>query len=152
MITFDKDSLNNIDKDSFTELLHSHKKEVAPYQELVLNPDWDYYERLEDEDMFVIFTAKNGDNLVGYVAYFISNSLHYKDSTFATMDIIYLSPEERGTGTAKSLVAFAEDYLINDYKVNMIDMRMKVFAPFEELAKSMDYDKMEYLYTKYIGG
>lgn len=149
MISIGKESLMEL-KDELLPLFKAHADEVRPYREFSLNPLWEIYEQLEDDDKVVMYVARDGDDIIGYVIYFVSESLHYRNEVFATMDIVYLDPEYRGGNTAEILLQEAEDYLYS-IGVTMIDMRMKVFASFESLAKHMNYDKMEYVYTKYLG-
>lgn len=151
MITFDVESMVEM-REEITPLFIKHKDEVAVYDFFELDPDWDTYKFYEDAGKYVHFTARDEDGtLVGYVSYAVTNSLHYKAEIYATMDLIYLHEDYRHTGIAEDMMEFAENYLKENYGVTMLTIHMKTRAPFETLALSLDYDKMEYLYTKYVG-
>lgn len=149
MITIDKENVMDI-YEEMLPLLEAHFDEVGVYKEFTLDPEWNTYSCLEDEEDLVCYTVRDNGKLVGYVVYIMHPSLHYKDETFAEMDVIYLDPNYRGGTTAAQLLMDAEDYCYN-HGATMITMRMKVYLAFETLAKDLSYDKMEYVYTKYLG-
>lgn len=129
-----------------------HKDEVAPYSFFELNINEAFYNKLEGLGNLLTVVARedNGD-AVGYVIYIVSESPHYMDEIYAVMDVIFVEDSHRHTGLASDLVSYAEDLLVKDYGVTMTTIHMKVFKAFEGLATSLGYDKMEYLYTKYVG-
>lgn len=151
MITFQIESIVDI-QDEILPLLHKHKDEVAVYDFFQLDVEWDAYEAAEDTGKFVMFTAREEDgDLVGYVAYWVSQSPHYRAEKYGVMDVIYLHEDYRHTGVATDMMEYAEKVMKSEYGITMLTIHMKVWAPFETLATSLDYDKMEYLYTKYVG-
>ena len=151
MIEIKKESIKDI-KEEMLPLLVLHKEEVAPYDFLELNPAWDLYDAGEDAGSFVVYTVRDDGVLVGYLAYLINQSLHYQDERFAYADVIFLQDAYRHSYTANDLLTYAEADLTDNYGVTMMLLHMKVKAPFETLALCQDYDKMEYVYTKYVGG
>lgn len=150
MITYQRESIKDI-KDELEPLLREHKDEVAVYDFFDLNVDWDRYVEGDDKDVIVTFTVRSDGELVGYAAYFVSQSLHYRDQKYAVMDVIYLTPEFREAGIGASLLSFAEEYLTEEFDVSMMTIHMKVWAPFEGVADYLGYELKEYMYTKYVG-
>jgi GNAT superfamily N-acetyltransferase len=105
------------------ELLCEVVQEVQPllelhYQELTLNKDlvkldprWQDYRLLEQLGRFVIFTARDDGNLVGYSAYFLNKHLHYSGLTVAQNDVLFVHPDSRRGTTALRFLTYAEEQL-----------------------------------------
>lgn len=79
-------------------LISEHWLEVAKHKELmVLDPDWERYQRFTDEgSMFSLVLRKDGV-LVGYSANLLGPHLHYKGLVVAINDVLYVSPDSRGS-------------------------------------------------------
>lgn len=150
MIIYQRESIKDI-KDELEPLLLEHKDEVAVYDFLDLDVDWGRYVEGDERDSVVTFTVRSDGELVGYAAYFVSQSLHYSKEKYAVMDVIYLAPEYREAGIGVSLLKFAEEYLTEEFDVSLMTIHMKVWAPFEGVAKHLGYELKEYMYTKYVG-
>lgn len=139
-------------REEFSQLLYDHYIETRPYDEYVLNIDWDTYKKLYDSGVVEFFTARDEEErIVGYTLYMVHPSLHYKDKIYAVMDLIYIDPEHRGNGLALDLIKYSEEMLLEERDVDLITMSMKTSCPFEKLAEKVGYDKMEYFYTKQLG-
>lgn len=148
MITYQEEKLKDV-LEEMKPLFENHYKEIALYQDKIkLNPDYDKY--LVMQDSLVVVTAKDEEVIIGYAIYFISHHLHYKDHMYACNDILFLDEKYRGGIVALDLTNKAEDVLC-DKGVSVITMHMKSYAPFETLMEVQGFEKVEYLYSKYIG-
>lgn len=89
-------------KDELEQLLKDHWVEVAKNKQLmVLDPDWDRYQELTDnESMFSLVLRKDGV-VVGYSATFIGPHIHYRNLTVASNDVLYVAPHSRGTAALR---------------------------------------------------
>ena len=130
-------------------LFKDHYEEIAMYKDkIALNPDYDKYDTL-GEHLFIV-TARDEGTLIGYTIFFVNNHLHYKDHMYAANDIIYIDPKYRHDVAAFEMMEYAED-LLKHMGVSVISMHMKAYAAFETLMKALNFDKAEFIYTKYIG-
>jgi len=89
-------------KEEVQGLLLEHWQEVAKHKELmVLDPDWDKYQKLTDEGtMFSLVLRKDGA-LVGYSANILGPHLHYQGLTVAINDVLYVAPGNRGAAALR---------------------------------------------------
>lgn len=95
--TFAAEPLAGILESGLEALLDAHWAEVAHDKDLIaLAPDWDEYLALERSGKFIGYTLRRNGTLIGYNAFFVLRSMHYKAHVFAQNDVIYLRPEERG--------------------------------------------------------
>lgn len=89
-------------KDNIEEskaLTKEHWKEIAHYEDIPLDPDYDQYVQLEEIGFTRFFVARdNSGAMVGYALYFIRPHIHYKSSLQSVQDIIFIKKENRGKG------------------------------------------------------
>jgi hypothetical protein len=148
MIIYQQEKFEDV-YEQLAPLFEEHYREIAMYKDKIsLNPDYEAYLGLGDS--LVCVTARDGETIVGYSFYFVKPHIHYKDHLYAYNDIIFLDKNYRGGETALQLTSLAEDTLY-DLGVSVITMHMKSYAPFETLMKVQGFEKIEYLYSKYIG-
>lgn len=147
MVSFKQELLNDT-RDAATSLLWAHWREVALNKDIIpLDPDWDAYERLEDDGKLRIFTARDGIKLVGYFVVIVSSHLHYKSTLFAENDLIYLDPDYRKGHVAARLIRFAEKCLRED-GVTVLMINTKDHRPFDPLLVRSGYGLVERVYGK----
>ena len=132
-------------------LIFNHWEEIALNQDSIkLNPDFEAYQNLEDQGRLHIYTAREGDKLVGYFAVIAIEHLHYKDHIFAHNDVIYVDPEYRKGFTAWRLIKFAEQQLtLSGVSVMMINI--KRHKPFDKLLQRLNFKETESIYSKRLG-
>lgn len=88
--------LDDLLADGLEEMLFEHWQEVGLDHDAVpLAPDWDKYHRLEREGMFRVIAVRISGVLVGYSAWLICPSLHYRHTIHALNDYFWLAPECR---------------------------------------------------------
>lgn len=89
-------------KEELSKLLQDHWQEIARNKELmVLNPDWEKYQRLTDEGTMFSLVLRRKGVPVGYSANILGPHLHYKDLTVAINDVLYITPEYRSVAALR---------------------------------------------------
>jgi len=135
--------------DDFKPMLEEHWKEVALHQDSIkLDPDYDQYYRLEEEGALRCFTARDDeDTPIGYVVFFLRPHMHYKDTLWAYMDILYVDPNHRGAKVPINLIKFAEQCLERD-GIDVVMLGTKLHKDFGRLLKFLGYTPVETFYGK----
>lgn len=133
------------------DLLEMHWQEVALNKDKIkLNPHWEAYADLENEDQLRIYTARINGELIGYFVVIIGANLHYKDHIFGLNDVIFLHPDWRQTHTGAKMIEFAEKCLKRE-GVSVLHINTKVHQPFDGLMDFLGYNVVERVYSKWIG-
>ena len=129
-------------------LFKIHWEEIALNQDAIkLNPYIEKYEECEKSGSLKIFTARDGDKLVGYFALIAQRSMHYQEHTFATTDVIFLHPDYRKGRAGIKLIKFAVECLRQDH-VSMVFINTKLHRPFDVLLKRLGFSHIENVYAK----
>lgn len=90
-------------------LLQLHYEELCINRDVVkLAPRWDVYAALEQAGAFVIYTAREAGELVGYSAYFVNQNMHYADLTVGMNDVFYIRDDYRRGTTAMRFLKHCE--------------------------------------------
>ena len=135
-------------KEDIKPLLDKHWQETEPNQKTIaLNPDWEQYALLDQAGILRVFTARDNKKLVGYCVVMISKSIHHKDHTFASTDVIYIKPEYRQSKTGSDLIKYAEEHCI-EQGVSLMTLNMKTEFPFDNLMLRMGFNLLERVYHK----
>jgi GNAT superfamily N-acetyltransferase len=97
--------------DGIAEMAAKHGHEVSIHQEQIpCDIDWEGYQGDEDRGFLHAISARRGDRLIGYAAYYIMFHRHYKSTLHAANTAIFIDPAERGAGIA--LIRAAERMLV----------------------------------------
>lgn len=111
MISYTKECLCDVINE-VEPLLHLHYEELTLNKDIVkLDPDWDRYAAMEHAGGFHVFTARLGDKLIGYSAFFLNTHLHYKSLMVAQNDVFYIVENHRCGTAAMRLIRYSEDRL-----------------------------------------
>ena len=133
-------------------MINLHWKEIALNQDNIkLNPDWEAYANLEAEGKLQIFTAREGDLLVGYFVVTLGYNIHYKDHLCASNDVIYMHKDYRKGFAGIRLIKFAERVLRED-GVSTLTINTKVHQPFDKVLERLKFKPIERVYSKYLKG
>lgn len=147
---YQQEFLSTVQKD-IKPLLDKHWSEIALNQDKIkLNPDWGVYNQLEQAGKLKIFTARDDGKLVGYFVVIVDRHIHYKDHLFANNDILFVDKKYRKGFTGIKLVKFAEKCLKED-GVSVLTINTKVHQPFDKMLTFLKFNKIERIYSKYIG-
>ena len=149
-ISCQQEFLNQVRSDA-EPLIKLHWDEIALNQDKIkLNPDWEAYQKLEDDNRLKIFTARKSKQLVGYFVVLLGTNIHYKDHVFASNDIIYLHKDYRKGFAGVRLIKFAEKCLKDD-GVSVLLINTKIHRPFDKLLERLKFKPIERVYSKFIG-
>ncbi len=111
-LTFAWGTIDEANALGFEELLHRNWEEIGEHQErLPLDIDWRGYRALERDGVTRLGMLRRDGRLIGYNVFFVSPSLHYRHSRWATNDLIWLTPPERRGLTGARMIRDAERLL-----------------------------------------
>jgi|TARA_R110000850_G_scaffold269664_1_gene402061 GNAT superfamily N-acetyltransferase len=151
MIKYQQEFLSQVQSD-IEPLINLHWKEIALNQDNIkLNPDWEAYANLEAEGKLQIFTAREGDLLVGYFVVTLGYNIHYKDHLCASNDVIYMHKDYRKGFAGIRLIKFAEKVLRED-GVSTLTINTKIHQPFDKVLERLKFKPIERVYSKYLKG
>ena len=123
---------------------------MNPVLDQQIVPHYEKYYELDTQDLLHIVTVRNDNDIIGYYISFLFIHPHYKDHLFATNDILFIHKKYRGSTVAYRMFKFAEKEL-KKLGVSVMTIHMKNDFPFERLCQSLDMDKHEIVYSKYLG-
>ena len=92
-------------------ILPEHKAELALYDDIPLNPEYEVYETLAKKGLLSLYTVRVAGEMVGYAVYFVRKHHHYRDFTWALSDIILVRKPYRQFGLGNALFAYIENDL-----------------------------------------
>lgn len=115
-------------------------------QGIKLDPDYKLYRYLEaTQNLFVCVLRSNGE-IVGYFTLMKQPHLHHKQLGLASVDILYVKPEHRGTEAIKYLMDFMVG-LCKMVKAKWLRIGMKQDQRFEKLLKKNGFELDEVVYS-----
>ena len=114
-----------------------------------LDPDWDAYDRMEQQQALKIVTCRKDGELVGYVFFLLHYNLHYRTMLTAAEDIYYLKKSERKGRVGIKLFKFADDYL-KSIGVKRVILGTKVHLDNSRLFEYLGYTFFEKLHSKML--
>lgn len=146
MITYQVEEWPDI-REGIKPLTVKHWEEIGVFnkEKIPLNPNWELYDILYEQDVLHIVTAEDNKKLVGYYVSIITPYLHYKDTLVAENDVVYLCKEYRKGLTGYKLIKFAVEQL--KQRVQVIILNMKAEHPFFSLSKRLGFKLTEYKFT-----
>ena len=148
MITFQQEFLSQINKKEAEEFLKIDWDEMATKARgEVFEINWQGYEALEQLGMLKVFSAKDGNKLIGYFSVVVTKSMTSKDTTNAVSDAFYLHPNYRKGMTGVKLFKFVEKYLKEDGCDNFVVTSTEHY-PLDKFLTRLGFDKAETLYHK----
>lgn len=126
-------------------LLQMHWREIAHFQDIPLDPDYEFY---RTTPVTRCFNARRDDGrLIGYVIFFVARNKHYMGSVQATQDILFVDPQERG-GVGRQLLRESEAQLKAE-GVQVVYHHQKLSHPvLGDLLRSEGYEPVEVIWAK----
>ena len=132
-------------------LLPIHYKELALNQDKVpLSPQFDKYVTTEKQGGLIFVTLRKSGEMVGYFIGFIAPGLHYSTCLTCQMDIFYVLPEHRGSGTGFQLFKFVEQQL-KKRGVQRLFVGSKLHKDASWLFEKLNYTPVETYYSAWLG-
>lgn len=125
-------------------LIAAHYEEICAHPEvLTLDPDYDKYVELCDKGFLRIMTVRDEGSLIGYLVCMITPHLHYIDTVFALVDLVYIDPAYRGGTVGYRLFKRAAEDLKTNCGVKIISVHMKIKHQFRRLLQKLGYVQTE---------
>ena len=85
-----------LDEPNLGEMLRAHWEELSAHkEELPLDPDFERLIVYNDAGLYRVWTARDGDTLAGYIAFYVFSPPHHKSAVIAVDDGYYLAPAYR---------------------------------------------------------
>ena len=141
MIQFAQEPVQDV-MDEIKPLLEMHWREIAHYQDIELNPDWEFY---QTNPAVRVFTARDNGILIGYGVFFIGPNRHYKQSIQAVQDILFIHPKYRGGRTGYRLITFCDEQARAE-GAQVIYHHTKIEHDFGALLEHIGYERVDFIY------
>lgn len=149
MLTYQVETFDNVLVD-MQELITHHYDEIALHKEAIpLDPDWVRYKALADSKVLFITTVRDDNKLIGYAWFFITNHIHYKSTTVAANDVLYLHPDYRKGMTGIKLIKFSESELTK-LGVTKAVWHIKFHKDFRNILYRMGYEDEDAIVGKIL--
>lgn len=134
--------------DDVRPLLREHWQELATYEDVPLDPDFDSYRVVDAAGMLRVYTARLDGALVGYAIFFVRPHHHYRSTLWAISDIILVRREHRNLGLGDGLFGFVERDLAADGVKVMYTMAKLAHPELSFLLESRGHVKNEVIHAK----
>lgn len=145
MITLQREPFKDLIND-IKPLIERHWKEIAHYDDIPLDPDYEKYIELDELGVLRCFTARSSE-LVGYIFYLVHYNPHYKSSLQAVQDILYVTPSSRGAFLGIKILRFANNELRNE-GVQVEYQHIKAKHNFGPMLEREGYELVDLVYAK----
>jgi len=119
-------------------LWKAHYEEIATYKDIALDPDLERYEIMARGGFLRIFTARDEGSLVGYQVFFVTQNPHYKRSTQAVQDILFLSLVLRKGLTGYKFIKWCDERL-KEEKIQLVFQHVKEAHDFTPMLRRLGY-------------
>lgn len=131
-------------------LLYEHWKELANHQDIrPLDPNYELYTLLSNNDILRIYTVRTEGKLIGYSCFYVSPNLHYRTWLYASCDVYYIDPAYRTSGVGKDMIGHIERQL-KALGVKAVMIQDKVNHSHEKFFKFLGYTPVEQHYEKVL--
>lgn len=140
----------NIDKAA--PLLRAHWDEIALNKGvMVLEPNVEAYQALEDAGLLVGLFAYVGDELVGYaVSIFNPGHLHYRGLKSMLNDVLYVKPEHRNGRAGLGLIRETEKAAA-EMGAKLVLWHAKPNTALEAILPRLGYGVQDVIFSKEVG-
>lgn len=146
--TFSVEKMEDI-KSEVKPLHQMHWQETEGHRHgLELKPDYTTFERYERAGRYILFTLRNGADLLGNCAMYLDNSTHTQ-TLIATEDTLYLLPAARQGKLAAMFIAYCEQSL-KQLGVKEISVSVKTMNKAGRYFRMLGYRHVENGLTKIL--
>lgn len=112
--------------------------------------NWQSYVDFEKQNMLLLVTACEGDELAGFVLYLLYVHPHHPDAHIAHCTFLIVSPGHRGKGLGRKLIEYAVP-ILRDRKCTHIMHGRRMVYDVEPLFPKLGFVKFEESYVMEIG-
>ena len=148
MLVFKRESFSSI-QEELPPLIREHAKELSPHKgkhEPILAKA---YNLLEWDGHLVVVTARDEGKLVGYCAFILAPSLHYRGVLNAEIDCFFLQKKYR-KGLAGIRLLKSGEEACKESGATHIVQKCKVSQDLSPILERMGYQKIEYVFLKEV--
>jgi len=133
-------------------LVDAHGEEVSLHKDTIkFDPDYDTYVAASGLDILKVVTARtHEDEMIGYSTYFIQPHPHYKGTMFASNDALFVRKDYRNSSVGYCILEKAEE-MCKELGVQVMTINSKVNLDFKPLMDRLGFNRVEYMYSKFIG-
>lgn len=133
----------------FDKLLADHMAEInVLYRDgEKLNPNYDMYFKMQEAGIYMLMTCRKNKELIGYIGYFVSPNIRFKDCVVANEDLYYIKPQNRQGRIGYKLFTESEK-LLKSRNVNRVQISCKTFQDHSRLFDHLGYEFYEKHFTK----
>ena len=148
MITYKVDDwMENLPK--FKAMTQAHYDEIEILKEFPLDIDYETYESIYNSKRLVFISAKDGEELVGYIVFFVMPHIHSKNCLTAHEDLYFLKPEYRKGYNGIKMFKFAQEYL-KDIGVDLVLYATKFEFDNSSLFRYLGCKPIDKVFTKLL--
>ncbi len=146
MITFQKETFKEMFGETFVQLIKESWNETGMFHKsFPLNPRWDMYRFLDDNDTLFVYTVRSDGDLVGYFIAVIVEHNYYQDVWVAEADAFYLYPDYReGLNGYKFLKEVVEEL---KKRVDIIFLSVNIQRDLSKLLNRLGFNLVEYKFA-----
>lgn len=134
--------------DDLVPLMHSHYDELAPYKDVPLDPDKEFFIKADEAGLVRVYSAREAGVLVGYAVYFVRSDIHYRSVKLAQQDLLFVAPERRGRFGIR-FIRWCEEQLAAE-KVGLIMCHAKVHNDFGAVFERLGYKPTDVIYYRKV--
>ena len=146
-VTYLQEPLFQVKKEA-TELARQDWEETTKFKDShPFEIDWDLYELLESIGSLLVFTARDGEKLVGYFSVIKTPDMHSKGRFFFTNDAIFLHKDYRKGLAGVGLIKFVEKCLRED-GCDHLQIAFTTEYNIGKLLKRLGYHEIEIRFEK----
>ena len=131
--------------DELLPLIQMHSKEVSPFQDIEMDPDFDLYLSADLAGHLRVYSARVEKSLQGYAVFFIRPHPHYRKSIQAFQSLLFIHPDYRGS--AMSFISFCDSELRKE-NVEVIHQTVTTRKDFSPVLKRLGYELSEAIFVR----
>lgn len=128
-------------------LFEAHWREIATWQDIPLDPEWDTYALVEETGNLRIYTFRDAGELQGYAVFFVRQNVHYRGSRQAVQDIIWIAPEYRKQLLGARFLQWCDEQLAAD-GVQVAFHHVKLTHDFGPTLQRLGYQHVEAIWAR----
>jgi len=129
-------------------LTTAHWDECACWKDKIkLNVDEEKYLLMEARGGADCYTLRDNGKLVGYMIILSSTHLHYKDSIFSSVDVLFIHPDYRNGLYAIRFMKYVEK-AVKDKGASVMTYHIKTFHDYPAIFERLGFVGVETIYAK----
>lgn len=121
-----------------------HREEIGGH---IPDIDWGRYQTLDFNRSLKIYTARDGDKLIGYASFILDNYIHDRDMLVARNTAIYVSPDCRKKNTGIKFMQYSIDALFG-FGVQRVYMSVKPKRDYSKSLERLGFKLEETVYSR----